>query len=115
MATLPASFRTAPSPSNHATLSNPEDLEQRSVNLIVAPNNQKGRQIFTPNSPTHISRTSMERSIPDAHPLDPTTTERRSPYDAAPPGTEARHIASRARGHTNVKGRGRGQGNTKKQ
>ena len=37
-------------------------------------------------------------------------------YDAAPPGTEARHIASRARGHTtNVKGRGRGQGNTKKQ
>ena len=36
-------------------------------------------------------------------------------YDATPPGTEARHIASRARGHTNVKGRGRGQGNTKKQ
>ena len=27
-------------------------------------------------------------------------------YDATPPGTEARHIASRARGHTNVKGNG---------
>ena len=36
-------------------------------------------------------------------------------YDATPPGAEARHFASRARGHTNVKGRGRGQGNTKTQ
>ena len=40
---------------------------------------QKGRQIFTPHSPTHFSCASMERGIPDAHPLGPTTTEQRSP------------------------------------
>ena len=63
----------------HATLSNPEDLEQRSVNLLVARNTKKRRQFFTSNSPTHISRASTERSIPDAYPLGPTTTEWRSP------------------------------------
>ena len=40
---------------------------------------QKGRQFFTPHSPTYFSCASIERGTPDAHPLGPTTTERRNP------------------------------------
>ena len=99
----------------HATLSNPEDLEQRSVNLLVARKTKKGDK-FSLRVRPHTSAvpawneafqmlTHWVRQQPNCEVL----------YDAPPPGTEARHIASRARGHTNVKGRGRGQGNTKKQ
>ena len=99
----------------HATQSNPGDLEQRSVNLLVARKTKKGDNFLLRVRP-HTSAvparneafqmlTHWVRQQPNGEVL----------YDAAPPGTEARHIASRARGHTNVKGRGRGQGNTKKQ
>ena len=90
----------------HATLTNPEDQEHRSVNLLVARKTKKEDKFLLRIRPHTSACASMERGIPDAHPLGPTTTERRSP---------SRHSASRARGHTNVKGRGRGQGNTKKQ
>ena len=99
----------------HATLSNPEDLEQRSVNLLVARKTKKGDKFLLRIRP-HTSAvpawneafqmlTHWVRQQPNGEVL----------HDAAPPGTQARHIASRVRGHTNVKGRGRGQGNTKKQ
>ena len=41
----------------------------RSVDLLVARNTKKGDKFFASNSPTHISCASMERGIPDAHPL----------------------------------------------
>ena len=91
----------------HATLSNPEDLEQRSVNFLVARKTKKGDKFLFRVRPHTLAvpawsdafqmLTHWVRQQPNGKVL----------YDAAPPGTEARHIASRARGHTNVKGRSR--------
>ena len=99
----------------HATLTNPKHLEQRSVNLFKARKTKEGDNFLLRIRP-HTSAvpawneafqmlTHWVRQQPNGEVL----------YDATPPGTEAGHIASRTRGHTNVKGRGRGQGNTKKQ
>ena len=91
----------------HATLTNPEDLEQRSVNLLVARKTKKGDKFLLQIRPNTSAvpawneafqmLTHWVRQQPNGEALD----------DATPPGTEARHIASRAHGHTNVKGRGR--------
>ena len=107
MATHPASFgRPLRQVSRHADQPRGSGTTQRDPSC--GSEDQKRRQIFTPNSPTHCNEafqmlTHWVRQQPNGEVL----------YDATPPGTEARHIASRARGHTNVKGRGCGQGNTK--
>ena len=89
----------------HAALTNAEDLEHRSVNLLVARKTKKGDKFLLRIRPHNSAvpawneafqmLTHWVRQQPNGEVL----------YDATPPGTEARHIASRARGHTNVKGR----------
>ena len=87
----------------HATLTNPEDLEHRSVNLLVARKTKKGDK-FSLRIRPHTSAvpawneafqmlTHWVRQQPNGEVL----------YDATPPGTEARRIDSRALGRTNVK------------
>ena len=114
MATLPAPFgRLLCQVSRHADQPRGSGTTQREPSR--GSEDRKGRQ-FLPRIRPHTSAvpawneafqmlTHWVRQQPNGEVL----------HDATPPGTEARHIASRARGHTNVKGRGRGQGNTKKQ
>ena len=54
-------------------------LGQRQREPSRCAEDQKSDNFLTPNSPTHFSCASMERGIPDARQLGPTTTERRSP------------------------------------
>ena len=81
----------------HATLTNPEGLEHRSVNLLVARKTKKGDK-FSLRIRPHTSAvpawneafqmlTHWVRQQPNGEVL----------YDATAPGTEAGHIASRAR------------------
>ena len=93
MVTLPASSgRPLRQVSRHAVQRRGSGTTQREPSR--GSENLKGRQIFTSNSPTHIGRASMERSIPDAHPLGPTTTEWRSPLRC--PGTSHRQSSPRS-------------------
>ena len=78
MATLPAPYgQPLRQVSRHADQPRGSGTTQREPSR--GSEDQQGRQIFTPSSPTHFSCASMERGIPDAHPLGPTTTEWRSP------------------------------------
>ena len=107
MATLPASFgRPLRQVSRQADQPRGSGTMQREPSR--GSEDQKGRQHFTP-------RVSMERGIPDAHPLGPTTTERRSPLRLQPSWHRSpSHCQSSPRSHQR-QGTGRGQGNTKKQ
>ena len=100
----------------HASLSNPEDLEQRSVNLLVARKTKKGDNFLLRIRP----RTSAVPAWNEAFQML-IHCVRQQPngevlYDAAPPRHRSpSHRQSSPAVTPNVKGRGRGQGNTKKQ
>ena len=114
MATLQAPFgRPLCQVSRHADQPRGSGTSQREPSRGAE--DHRRRQIFTPQSPTHFSCASMERGIPDAHPLGPTTTERRSPLRCnSSRHRSPSHCQSSPRSYQR-QGRGREQGNTKKQ
>ena len=87
----------------HATLTNPEDLEHRSVNLLVARKTKKATNFHSAFAHTlQLCQRGTRHSRCSPTGSDNNRTAK-SLYDATPPGTEARRIDSRALGRTNVK------------